>query len=341
MGRVQRDPLPLTIAFWDYDRTMPIADGRIGIKGCTPNCIILPPQDTFVRAFATADFDVCELSLSRQAQAIANGTNHYGAIPIFPSRTFRHSSIYIRGDRGIEVPSDLKGRRIGLRNFDDTAAVVVRGLLRDEYGLGRSDITWVIGDVDEPQRQSIERPPVGSDIKIEILPHGDSLNASLASGRIDGMIGLLPPKIMSAPSSPVRRLFPDWRTAERAYFAKTRCFPIMHVVGIRRTLLAAHPWLASSVSNAFVQAKAHALANLRNLQAPKSMLPWLVAELEDTRSAMGDDFWSYGISANRDVLKMTLRHLREDNLLVREIDVNELFVDDLPLSSNVPGGGST
>src|SRR5262249_14309968 len=156
-------------------------------------------------------------------------------------------------------------------------------------------ITWVIGDLDEPQRQSIERPPVGNDIKIEVLPHGDSLNASLASGRIDGMIGLHPPKIMSATDALVRRLFPDWRAAERAYFAKTRFFPIMHVVGIRGTLLAEHPWLATSVSHAFVQAKAHALANLRNMQAAKSMLPWLVAEFEDTRSAMGDDFWSYGI----------------------------------------------
>ncbi|MGB6939086.1 MAG: ABC transporter substrate-binding protein, partial [Xanthobacteraceae bacterium] len=212
---MQRNPLSLTVAFWDYDRTMPIADGRIGIEGCTPNCIILPPEVTFVRAFASADFDICELSLSRQAQAIANGTNRYGAIPIFPSRTFRHSSIYIRSDRGIEVPSDLKGRRIGLRNFDDTAAVIVRGLLRDEYGVGRSDITWVIGDVDEPQRRSIERPTVSSDVKIEVLSHGDSLNASLASGHIDGMIGLLPPKIMSATDAPVRRLFPDWRAAER------------------------------------------------------------------------------------------------------------------------------
>jgi 4,5-dihydroxyphthalate decarboxylase len=227
-----------------------------------------------------------------------------------------------------------------LRNFDDTAAVVVRGLLRDEYGVGRSDITWVIGDVDEPQRQSIERPPVGSDIKIEVLSPGDSLNANLASGRIDGMIGLMPPKIMST-GSPVRRLFPDWRAAERAYFAKTQCFPIMHVVGIRRTLLAEHPWLAASVGQAFVQAKAHALANLRNLQAPKSMLPWLVAEFEDTRSAMSDDFWSYGIAANRDVLETTLRHLREDDLLTREVGVDELFVDDLPRPHDGRGGGTT
>ncbi len=317
--------LPITLAVWDYDRTTPIASGRVGIEGCAVDCLILPPQETFVRAFATAEFDVSELSLSRQAQAIANGTAQYAALPIFPSRSFRHGSIFIRSDRGIAHPRDLVGRKIGLRNFDDTAAVVVRGLLRDQYGLGRGDITWVTGDFSRPEREIIPRPPVPADVPIEILPYGAILDGSLAAGEIDGMIGLVPPPCFLRGDGKVRRLFPDWRTAEQAYFAQTRLFPIMHVLGVRQTLLDANPWLAGSISAAFEAAKARAMADLAMMQAPKSSLPWTVAEFEATRALMGEDFWAYGVAPNRAVIETTLRHLNEDGLLARPVTAEELF----------------
>lgn len=320
--------LPITIAFWDYDRTMPIADGRVPIKGCAPQCLVLRPQDTFVRAFGGTEFDVCELSLSRYAQAVARGDSQYIAIPVYPSRSFRHSIIYMRADRGIDTPADLKGRRVGLQNFDDTAAVVVRGMLRDEYGLARGDITWVTGAVHAGDPAPILPQSVHPAISIETATSGP-LDTMLADGAIDGLVALLPPASFRARNPLVRRLFADWRAEEEAYFARTKLFPIMHVVGVRRTLLEAQPWLTPNLYEAFVRAKALATANLAVLQAPKATLPWVVAELERTRMLMGEDFWPYGVRANRAVLATTLRHLAEEGLLARELKVDDLFVPAL------------
>jgi 4,5-dihydroxyphthalate decarboxylase len=319
-------PLPITTAFWDYDRTLPIIRGLVPIEGCDVNCIVLPPQDTFVRAFATAEFDVCELSLSRYAQNIARGTSAYSAIPVFLSRTFRHASLYVRNDHGIEKPADLKGKRIGVNNYDDTAAVVVRGMLRDVYGLRPDDVTWVIGDFDRPRRNEITRPDLNRDIPTEAAAPGETLDQLLTEGRIDGLIGLVPPPSFNNPDSKVRRLFPDWRRDERDYYQQTGIFPIMHVVGIRRSLVEAHPWLPFHVFTAFAAAKQRAMDDLAMLQAPKSSLPWLVAELRETQQLMGEDFWAYGVEANRKTLAASMRHLREDGLLARDVAVDELFI---------------
>lgn len=322
---MSKEPLAITAAFWDYDRTLPIIRSRVPIEGCTVRCIVLPPQETFVRAFGTTEFDVSELSLSRQAQAIARDANAYVAIPVFLSRSFRHASLYVRGDRGIDGPEDLRGKRIGLNNYDDTAAVVVRGLLRDVYGLRRNDITWVIGDIDRPRRETIVRPDLTVDIPVETAAAGETLDTWLTEGRLDGLISLVPPPSFVRKDSAVRRLFRDWREVERAYYAQTRIFPIMHVVGIRRTLVDQHPWLPESVFQAFATAKALAMDDLAMLQAPKCSLPWLVAEFEATKNLMGDDYWSYDVDANRATLQTTLRHLHEDGLLVRPVQVDELF----------------
>lgn len=317
--------LEITAAFWDYDRTLPIIRGQVPIEGCSVRCLVLPPQDTFVRAFATAEFGISELSLSRHAQAVANGTSAYLGLPVFLSRTFRHASLYVRSDRGIDRPQDLRGKRIGLNNYDDTAAVVVRGFLRDIYGLQLGDITWVIGDFDRPRRNEILRPNLTRDIPLETSAVGDTLDQQLAEGRIDGLIGLTPPPSFFKAGSNIRRLFPDWRRAERDYYEQTRIFPIMHLVGVRRDLSNANPWLPENVFAAFSSAKDMAMQDLAMLQAPKSSLPWLVAEFEDTRKIMGDDFWPYGIEANRHTLETTLRHLHEDGLLARELRVDEVF----------------
>ena len=314
----------LTAAFWDYDRTLPLIRGQIAVEGCDLRCLVLPPQETFVRAFATAEFDVCELSLSRQAQAVARGDNAYEAMPVYLSRAFRHASIYMRGDRGIAVPQELRGRRIGLVNYDDTAAVVVRGLLGDVYGLQRSDITWVVGDLDRKRRETISSPPLTADIPVEISRPGHTLDQQLVEGSIDALIGLVPPPSFGRDPRIVR-LFPDWRAAEQAYFKRLRIFPIMHVVGIRRVLSEADPTLVPRIYDAFVAAKAMAMADVAMLQACKTSLPWLVAEYEATKALMGEDYWSYGVQPNRVTLEATMRHLREDGLLLRDVSADELF----------------
>lgn len=321
--------LALSIAFWNYDRTLPIADGRVPVEGCEPHCVVLRPQELFPRAFGSTEFDVAELSLSRYMTSCARGDCAYLAIPVFPSRSFRHASIYVRSDRGIAGPEDLRGRTMGLNNYDDTAAVVARGMLRDDYGLGVSDITWCIGDLEAGQAPRVATPPLPPAINVVSAPRGRTLDAMLTHGELDGVISIVPPPGFRNGHPGIVRLFPDWRRAEQEWFVRTRYFPIMHLVGVRRALLDAEPWLARSLYDAFCRAKALAVAELENFQAPKVTLPWAAAELAATRASLGEDFWPYGVAANRQVIAAQLRYSREDGLLAEPIDADGLFASSL------------
>jgi len=317
----------LTVAFWNYDRTIPIADGRVPIAGFDARCQLLRPQELFPRAFGKTEFDVAELSFARYAMQCAAAGSAYAAIPVFPSRTFRHVSIYIRKDRGITRPEDLKGRTVGLNNYDDTAAVVVRGMLRDDYGIGVSDVTWCIGNLERNQAPRVAPPALPAHIKT--VSSDKTLDAMLADGTLDALISIVPPPCFRAGHRLVARLFPDWRAAERDWYARTRHFPIMHLVGIRRTLVEANPHLARNVYDAFCHAKELAVAELENLQAPKATLPWAAVELAETRALLGTDYWPYGFAANRDALERQLRYAAEDGLLARPLKAEELFIADL------------
>lgn len=318
--------LALSIAFWNYDRTLPIADGRVPVEGCVPRCVVLRPQELFPRAFGKAEFDVSELSLSRTMAECSRGTSAYTAIPVFPSRSFRHASIYVRTDRGIARPQDLAGRTIGLNNYDDTAAVVVRGMLRDDYGV--SGVTWCVGDLELGQAPRVAPPALPPFVKI-ISSQGKTLDAMLSAGDLDGVIGISPPPCFRAGHPAVARLFADWRGAEQEWFARTRHFPIMHVIGVRKSLLEAQPWLTRSLYEAFCRAKEMAVAELENLQAPKVTLPWAAAELAQSRAVLGEDFWPYGMAANRAALERQLRYSAEDGLLAEPLTPDELFAPAL------------
>lgn len=317
----------LSAAFWNYDRTMPLADGRVRVDGWELRCQLLRPQELFPRAFGKAEFDVAELSLSRYSMQCASGSSAYVAIPIFPSRTFRHASIYVRTDRGITRPQDLQGRTVGLNNYDDTAAVVVRGMLRDDYGLGVTDITWCLGDLESGQAPRVAPPALPSHIKT--ISSDQTLDSMLAAGTLDAVISIVPPPCFRAGHARVARLFPAWRAAERDWYSRTQHFPIMHLVGIRRTLLERHAGLARAVYDAFCRAKDVAVAELENLQAPKVTLPWAAVELAETRDRLGDDYWPYGFAANRAALERQLRYSLEDGLLARPLPPEALFTPDL------------
>ena len=318
---MSNDPLPVSMAFWDYDRTLPIADGRVPVPGCRPNCTILAPHELFPRAFGSAEFDISELSLSRYIQSVAARTSRYVGIPVFLSRAFRHASIYVRAHA--MQPGDLQGGRIGLRNYDDTAAVVARGMLRDEYGV--RDVSWVIGPMERDSGALVALPALHAPIAVERLDEGQTLDEELQAGRLDAVIALNPPPSMGSAPGTVRRLFPNYRAEEQAYARRTGLFPIMHLVGVRSTLVEAHPWLADSVMRAFSAAKALATAGLGNLQAAKSTLPWAAAEQVATQAVLGADYWPYGIEPNRRMLDVTLRYLREDGLLARSLALDDLF----------------
>jgi 4,5-dihydroxyphthalate decarboxylase len=258
----------LSVAFWNYDRTLPLADGRVAVDGWDLRCQVLRPQELFPRAFGKAEFDVAELSLSRYAMQCATGSSAYAAIPVFPSRTFRHASIYVRTDRGISRPQDLKGRTIGLNNYDDTAAVVVRGMLRDDYCLGVSDVTWCIGDLESDQAARVAPPAVPPHIRI-IFSKEKTLDAMLSAGELDAVISIVPPPCFRAGHAQVARLFPAWRAAERDWYSRTKHFPIMHLVGIRKTLVERHAGLARAMYDAFCRAKDLAVADLETCRRRK------------------------------------------------------------------------
>ena len=313
----------LSVCFWNYDRTLPLVDGRVGIDGCKATFTLLGPEQAFALAFTTAPFDVSELSLSNHMSALVRGDAAYVAIPVFPSRSFRHSAFYIRTDRGIRGPRDLAGKRIGLQEYQMTAAVVARGLLRDEFGILPGDIRWRVADVDPSHPSKVLVPNIAG-VEIERV-QGTSVDALLVEGHVDAMIALRPPAPFVAGDLRVARLFPDWRRVEQEYFARTRFFPIMHTVGIKRELVSEYRWLPSALYRAFVASKDVAMTELANLQAPKVTLPWAAAELAATSAVMGDDFWPYGIDSNRAALERMIRYHHEEGLSPRPFAIDEIF----------------
>lgn len=316
--------LPLTVACWDYDRTRALREGRVRIEGCDLNYLPLAPEETFFRAFAGAEFDVTELSFSSYLISRSRGTCPYIAIPVFPSRAFRHSAIYIRTDRGIARPEDLKGKIVGVPEYQITAATWVRGILRDGYGVDPSQLEWRTGGLEEPGRsEKLTIQPPG----IRIVPTtGRSLSELLAQGEIDALVTARAPSCFAAGAQDVDRLFPNFREEERAYFGRTGIFPIMHVLGIRESLAKEQPWLPSSLYKAFREAKDLCLREMEEVTALKVTLPWVAQEAEETRRLMGQDYWPYGVAENRKVLDTLVRYSWEQGLSQRQMSVEELFV---------------
>jgi 4,5-dihydroxyphthalate decarboxylase len=316
--------LRLKLACGTYDRTRALLDGRVPVAGCTLDCESPSIEDMFSRAFGSAEFDVTELSFSNFMMRTAEGTCPYIGIPVFPSRTFRHSSIYIRTDRGIEKPQDLRGKRVGVREFSNTAALVARGMLEDVYGLCAGDMRWRVGDVDEKERDTIPVPDLGAACEIQAVT-GRLLSDMLAEGELDALFAYTPPRCFEEGHAQVARLFPDYPAAERDFFARTRIFPIMHLVGIRRSIAEREPWVAAALFKAFSAAKAYAVADLAAMQSLKIMLPWVGEELKRTRALMGEDFWPYGIAANRATIDSLTRYSHAQGLSGRRLALDELF----------------
>ena len=317
--------LPITIATWDYDRVRMLADGRVRVEGCDVNFITMPVEEILERAFFHREFDVAEIGFSPYLIALSRGVAPYVAIPAFLSRMFRHSAIYIRADSGIESPADLKGKRVGVPEYQMSAAMWVRGLLHDEFGVAAADIDWVQGGLETPGRRDKFPLNLPDGFPLVSAANGKTLSQLLVEGALDAVISARQPSCFVAGHPLVRRLFPDYRAVERDYFRRTGVFPIMHAVGIRRDVAGKHPWLPASVYKAFVQAKRLADAEFSEVTALKIGLPWLTAEFDATREVMGNDFWSYGVEPNRKTLELMARYSYEQGLAVRRISVEEMF----------------
>ncbi len=317
--------LKLSIAMGDYDRTRAIYDERVRIDGVDPVCMLQVPEEMFFRAFRHQSCDVSELSFSSYVVSLTRPEPHYVAVPVFLSRAFRHTSIYINTTKGIETPQDLIGKKIGIAEYQLSANVWVRALLEDEYGVKPSDVTWIRGGMDtpgRPEKLKIDLPP---DVTLIPAPEGATLNQMLAEGEIDAFIGPRWPRSFNEGDPRVGRLFPDTVAAAEDYYRKTRMFPIMHLLGVRRSLAAEHPWLPGALMKAFTQAKALSQAALDDTSATKVTMPFVEDNLDRARLLMGKDFWSYGVAANQAVLDYFLEQHHRQGLSPKRVTVEELF----------------
>ena len=317
--------LDLSIAVGDYDRVRPLIDGAVGIDGVAPLFMTLEPEEVFFRAFRHAEFDIAELSLSSFTVRTARGDNPYVGVPVFLSRAFRHSGIYIRTDRGIRAPADLKGRRIGLAEYQLTANVWIRAFLDDDFGVTPASVEWVRGGIEEPGRPEKIAVCLPADVRLTDARPGRSLSEMLLAGEIDALIGPRTPSAMAVSGSTVGWLFPDPRAAAIDSYRRTGNFPIMHLIGVRRTLVERHPWLPAAVLKAFERAKAVAFARLADTSASKVMLPFLDQQLTEAQALLGPDPWPYGVEANRRCLEYFLAQHHRQGLSDRLVPLSDLF----------------
>ena len=316
--------IPITVASGDYDRVRALKEGTVGIAGCAVSYSTVEANGLFVRNLKHQEFDVSEMSFSTYITLKERGVHHYTAVPVFLSRAFRHSAIFVRTDRGIATPADLKGKRVGTPEYLTTMLVWMRGLLSDEYGIAPSDLRWRLGGLEQPS-QSPARPEPVAGVEIEAIPAGTTLTGLLADGEIDAIFSARPPSCFVKGAPNVGRLFADTRAAEQAYYKKSGVYPVMHAVGIRNSLVAQYPWMARAVFDAFLKATEIALADLQKLAAFSVTLPWVEAEFRATQAVLGKDIWPYGIDENRKAIVTLCRYLHAQGFTQRKMTVEELF----------------
>jgi len=319
------EKITLTMACAPTDRSRPILDGRVEIPGCRIVALPGEPQDIFRRALRDRAFEITELSMGNHILATAKAQSHYVGVPVFLSRAFRHSAIYVRTDRGIRTPADLKGKRVGMTEFQQTASLWLRGILADEYGLARSDVAWRTGGLNQPSPPPRSRLELSVALDVEAIPATESLDGLLAKGEIDAVFSTQPPRCFASKSAPVDRLFPDYRAAETAYYKSSGVFPIMHCLTVRNDVAEAHPWLALELFRAFTKAKALSLNELTLVNTPRVALPWVAQHFADTLAVLGPNPWPYGLKQNRPVLEAMVRYAAADGLLDKQFDPAQLF----------------
>ena len=318
----------LSLACWDYDRTRALADGRVRPDGIALEYLSLPVEETFFRMLRHREFDAAELSLSSYCVSLGRDDPPFVAIPVFPSRFFRHSCIFVSARSGIREPKDLVGKRIGVPEYQMTAPVWIRGMLQDEYGIDPASVTYCSGGQEEPGREEKLKLDLPGRFRVEPIGPGKTLARMLADGEIDALHTARAPSTFYSRPHDVRRLFGDYVEVEQAYHAKTGLFPIMHVVVIRKEVYAQRRWVAGSLYKAFAEAQKITYADLMETAALKTMLPWQTPAVEDAIRRFGADWWPYGLEPNRAVLDTFLRYHHEQGLSPRRLSPEELFAPE-------------
>lgn len=326
--------LNLTLACWDYDRTRALFDGRVRIEGVdltlwsTHNV-----GEIMERMVRHQQFEVSELGITYYLRSLELAEPPFVAIPVFPNRFFRHSSIFVNSTKGIQSPRDLAGRRVGeLQRYGHDAGIWAKGALHDDFGVKTSSMIHYVGGIERssaaPDWAPLDPP---ADVTIHRLAPEQSLDQMLERGEIDALFTAhVPPSARKNPGR-VKRLFPDFEDVERDYFRRTGIFPIMHTIVIRRELYEKNRWIARAIMEAFEESKAIAMKayNAADVffNAP-TMIPWFVSLREKNKALMGDDFWPYGVEANRKTLAACLRHHQEQGILKRVFKIEELFAPE-------------
>ncbi len=317
--------LTVNLACADYDRTRPLREGIIRPEGIDLNYIKMGAVEIFWRMFQYEEFDASELSMSGYIIERARGNHRFIAIPIFPSRVFRHSCIYVNADAGVNRPEDLKGKAVGVPEYHMTAALWIRGLLHHEYGVKASDVVWRTGGQEQPGRKERIELRLPPEIKVEPIPETETLNAMLERGEIAALATAHTLSSFVKGHPKVKRLFPNYRALEEEYYERTQLFPIMHTVVIKESLYRQNPWVAMNLYKAFKESKDLCLKEMDTAGSLKYSLPWLMPEIERQREIMGGDLWPYGFKTNRHVLEKMVQFSYEQGLIEKMLPVEALF----------------
>lgn len=323
------EKLHLTVACGDYDRTKALQDGSVQAEGIRLNYLPLQAEEIFWRMGGHREFDASEMSLSNHMTMISRGNAPFVGIPVFPSRYFRHSCVFINTDSGIQRPQDLKGKKVGAPEYSITAAVWIRGMLKDDYGVATVEMEWFSGGQEESgrkERVALQLPP---EIKLSPISPDKTLNGMLESGEIDALISARAPSCFLKGHPKIKRLFPNYKEIEIDYYKRTKIFPIMHVLVIRKAVYEQHPWVARSLYKAFCEAKDRAIRSMHISNTLVCTLPWLFAEIEQLKQIFGSDWWPYGIEANRHVIETLIRYMGEQGLVDRPVKVEEVFAPNV------------
>jgi 4,5-dihydroxyphthalate decarboxylase len=319
----------ITLAVQDYDHTRPLGDGAVPVEGFALKVVTLsPPSQIFLRMLNQEEFDASEMSLSNYMIALGHGDKRFVAIPVFPSRVFRHSYIWVNARAGIREPRDLIGKRVGIADYSMTALLFIRGMLKHEYNVLPEDIHWFRSRF---EHVSIKAPAT---LRIDNIEKGQTLDGLLEEGKLDAVAVTSPPQGFKSGSPLVRRLFPDARPVEAEYYRRTRIFPIMHLVVLRRVLYEKNPLSVTALANAFQRAKLKAHDRLKEGLIPT---PWMNLDLEYAQQVMGAEIYPYGVKANLPTLEAATLYSYEQGLTARKFEVRELFA---PETLDLFGDGS-
>lgn len=320
MGKIR-----LTLACWDYDRTRALQEGRVQVEGAELTYLPLRVEETFWRMLRYQDFDAAELSMGSYLMAREKGYPRLIAIPVFPSRAFRHSGIYINADSGIREPKDLVGKRVGVPEYQVTMATWARGILQHEYGVKPEQMKWFTGGEEHPGREDKIRHDLPKNIDIRSIGPDQTLSSMLERGDLDAVISPHMPSPFVRRSPKVRRLIPNFREVEKDYYRRTKIFPIMHTVALREEVYEKNPWVAQSLCKAFAESKRICEESMYEFSALKYMLAWSIAEMEEEREIFGKNPWPYGLEDNRHVLETLIQYAHEQGLLKSRPDLKSLF----------------